>query len=86
MLFRSGVAGLVGFKAETEVYGVVIELELALLYGFNAQQVLREVQERVSSQIEEYTSVNVMAVNVKARRVVHVQTPAKGVPQVRSNP
>lgn len=81
-----GVAGLVGFKAETEVYGVVIELELALLYGFNAQQVLREAQERVSSQIEEYTSVNVMAVNVKARRVVHVQTPAKGVQQVRSNP
>lgn len=80
-----GVAGLVGFKAETEVYGVVIELELALYYGYNAQQVLHEAQERVSSQIEEYTSVNVMAVNVKARRVVHVQPPAAGPQQVRSS-
>jgi uncharacterized alkaline shock family protein YloU len=81
-----GVGGLVGFKVDNEVYGVVIELELALLYGFNAQQVLREVQERVSSQIEEYTSVNVMAVNVKARRVVHAQMMPKGGQQVRSNP
>lgn len=66
-----GVAGLVGFKTTTEVYGVVVNLELSLLYGFNAQMVLSEVQQRVSRQIEEYTSINVMAVNVKARRVVH---------------
>jgi len=66
-----GVAGLVGFKTENEIAGVVIELELSLYYGFNAQQVLAEVQEKASSQIEEYTSINVMAVNVKARRVVH---------------
>jgi uncharacterized alkaline shock family protein YloU/adenylate kinase family enzyme len=66
-----GVAGLVGFKTTTEVYGVVISLELSLLYGYNAQMVLSEIQQRVSQQVEEYTSVNVMAVNVKARRVVH---------------
>lgn len=66
-----GVAGLVGFKTTTEVYGVVISLELSLLYGFNAQMVLNEVQQRVSHQVEEYTSINVMAVNVKARRIVH---------------
>ena len=64
----------------------MIELELALLYGFNAQQVLREVQERVSGQIEEYTSVNVMAVNVKARRVVHAPITPRGGQQVRSSP
>lgn len=67
-----GVAGLVGFKAETEIAGVVIELDLSLYYGFNAPHVLQEVQERVSSQIEEYTSINVIAVNVRARRVVHL--------------
>lgn len=72
-----GVAGLVYFSADNEIAGVVIGLDLALFYGFNAQQVLMEVQERISSQIEEYTSINVMAVNVKARRVVHAQTPAR---------
>lgn len=69
-----GVAGLVGFSTENEISGAVIGLDLALYYGFNAQQILREVQEKISAQIEEYTSVNVMAVNVKARRVVHAQT------------
>ncbi|MEA4887855.1 MAG: Asp23/Gls24 family envelope stress response protein [Clostridiaceae bacterium] len=69
-----GVAGLVRFQAENEIYGVVIDLELALYYGFSAQQVLQAVQERVSSQIEEYTAINVVAVNVKAKRVVYAQT------------
>ena len=70
-----GVAGLVGFLTANEISGVVVDLELALYYGFNAQKVLQEVQERVSSQIEEYTSINVMAVNVKAGRVVHARPP-----------
>jgi adenylate kinase family enzyme len=69
-----GVAGLVDFKVNKEIYGVVITLELALAYGYSAQLVLREVQERVSRQVEEYTSIYIMAVNVKARRVVHVAT------------
>ena len=67
-----GVAYLVDCKIFKEIYGVVISLELALGYGFNAQLVLREAQERVSHLVEEYTSVNVMVVNVKARRVVHL--------------
>lgn len=66
-----GVAEVIGFRAEKEIYGVVIDLELSLVYGYKAQTVLSEVQERVSGQIEEYTSIYVMAVNVKARRVAH---------------
>ena len=73
-----GVAEVIGFRAEKEIYGVVIDLELSLLYGFRAQSVLSEVQERVSSQIEEYTSIYVMAVNVKARRVVHTAPGLRG--------
>lgn len=69
-----GVAELIGFRAEKEIYGVVIDLELSLIYGFKARTVLAEVQERVSRQIEEYTSIYVMSVNVKARRVVHAAT------------
>lgn len=66
-----GVAELIGFIAENEVYGVIIQLDLALYYGYNAQSVLHDVQQKVSRQLEEYTSINVIAVNVKARRVVH---------------
>ncbi|NLM79144.1 MAG: Asp23/Gls24 family envelope stress response protein, partial [Ruminococcaceae bacterium] len=49
----------------------VLDLDLALQYGFNAPRVLQEVQERVSSQVESFTAINVIAVNVRARRVVY---------------
>lgn len=71
-----GIAYLMECQIIKEVYGVVINLDLALGYGFNAQLVLREAQEKVSHLVEEYTSVNVMVVNVKARRVVHINNPA----------
>ncbi|MDD4140472.1 MAG: Asp23/Gls24 family envelope stress response protein, partial [Eubacteriales bacterium] len=58
------------------VYGVVLDIDLALFYGYNAPQVLQDVQEKVSSQIEAYTAINVMVVNVRARRVVHQPEPA----------
>lgn len=72
-----GVAYLVDCQIYKEIYGVVISLELALGYGFNAQLVLREAQERVSHLVEEFTSINVMVVNVKARRVVHTNPAAQ---------
>lgn len=72
-----GVDGLAGFSTVNEIGGVVIDIDLSLYYGFNAQQVLRDVQSRISSQIEEYTSINVIAVNVKARRLVHSPATAR---------
>ncbi len=68
-----GVAALDQFAADNAVYGVMLHLELALNYGYNAQQVLREVQERISQVVEDYTSINVIAVNVKAQRVIHAE-------------
>lgn len=73
-----GVAGLVGFEAGNDAYGAEIRAELSLYYGFNAQEVLREAQSRIVKEIEKYTSINVMKVDVRARRVVHLppgQTP-----------
>ncbi len=65
-----GVAGLEKFTADNSVYGVVLQLDLALYYGFNAQLVLHDVQQKINQMVEDYTSVNVIAVNVKARRVI----------------
>ena len=67
-----GVYSILEFRAEKRVYGVVLSMDLTLVYGYNAQDVLRNVQERVSRYVEEYTSINIMAVDVRARRLVHV--------------
>lgn len=67
----NGVAEVVTFKSEKRTYGVVISIGIALYYGFDAQQVLLNVQQRIGNLIEEYTSITVIAVNVKAQRLIH---------------
>jgi uncharacterized alkaline shock family protein YloU len=45
-------------------------MELSLFYGFSAQNVLREVQEKVGKGIEDFTSINIVLTNVKAKRLI----------------
>ena len=66
-----GIHEVSDFKAEKRVYGEVLSLDLTLIYGYNAQTVLKEAQERISRYAEEYTSVNIVAVDVRAKRLVH---------------
>lgn len=65
-----GVAKLLKFQVEKQSSGIVIFIELSLYYGYNAQEVLREVQQRVSEGIEDYTSINIVLTNVKAKRLI----------------
>lgn len=65
-----GVAEMLSCKISKEVYGVIISLQLALYFGYNAQEVLSRVQLLLSKLVEEYTSINVLAVNVRAIRLV----------------
>lgn len=74
-----GVADLTGFEIHPQAYGVDLSAELCLYYGANAQQVLREVQQRLIHDIEELTAINVLSVSVRARKVVHAPT-AQGSP------
>lgn len=66
-----GVAQVVSFRSEKRTYGVVISLGLALFYGYDAQEVLMNIQQNIGRLIEEYTSITVIAVNVKAQRLLH---------------
>jgi uncharacterized alkaline shock family protein YloU len=77
-----GVDRLLGFAAANEVAGVAISLDLALIYGFNAPQVLADVQDKVSRQVEEFTSINVISVDVRASQVVHAQTALPAVKDI----
>ena len=66
-----GVGCIDGFKTETRTIGVVVSLEIALLYGYDAQSVLLEVQQKIGSNIEEFTSITIVAINVRAVRLLH---------------
>ena len=65
-----GVEQMIGFKLQKMTTGVVLDIELALSYGMDAQKVLQKTQEQVTRQVEEYTAINVLAVDVIARRVI----------------
>lgn len=65
-----GVAELLKFQIEKQSYGVVLYMEVSLYYGYNAQEVLSEVQSLVSRGIEDYTSINIMLANIKAKRLI----------------
>lgn len=66
----SGVDELLYFQVDKQSFGIVLDMEISLIYGFNAQNVLREVQEKVSKGIEDLTSINIVLTNVKAKRLV----------------
>jgi len=66
-----GIAEVTSFKTEKQTYGVTISLDLALYYGYDAQQILLRAQQRVGSAVEEYTSITTNGVNVRAGRLIH---------------
>lgn len=72
-----GLAKVLRVKIQKEVYGAVLSLELALFYGHNAQKVMLEVQQILLEQVENYTSINVLSVNVSCRKVVDPGLKAK---------
>lgn len=50
--------------------GISLNLEISLYYGYIAQEVMQALQQLLAEKIEEFTSINVLSVAVKARRVV----------------
>lgn len=66
-----GIAGVDNYKTENRTIGVVFTIDLSLLYGYDAQKVLLEAQQQIGSAIEEYASITIVAVNVRAKRLIH---------------
>lgn len=69
-----GVSALLAYKILMEPYGIVLNLDFSIRYGVNAQDVLRECQIEIAEHVERYTSINVLAVNVRASRVDQTRT------------
>ena len=70
-----GFAEVTCFKTEKQAFGVMISLDLALYYGYDAQKVLETAQQRVGNAVEEFTSITMNGVNVRANRLIHMPKP-----------
>lgn len=74
-----GVEDVVDQKVHKEPYGVILDLDLAIVYGSSTQSVLAETQTAVSAGVELFTAVNVLATNVRAVRVAKERSAASAL-------
>ena len=66
-----GVAGVPRIELAKGVFGVTIDCRIAVYYGYAAQATMRLLQQTLIRELERYTSINILAVEVRAIRVVH---------------
>lgn len=65
-----GVGRVSKVVVESRREGVLVEMEIVLRYGFQIWDVLQNAQKAVAQQIEHMTALNVLEVNLDARRLM----------------
>ena len=58
-----------GVKVKVTEEGVYVDLTLVLKYGYNIPDVSAKVQDKVNSEIENMTGLNVLEVNIRVASV-----------------
>lgn len=66
-----GIAELLEFFVEKRTYGAIFDLGVSLHYGYNAQEILSKTQQVLNKEIQYYTAINVLSINIKAMLVVY---------------
>ncbi|NLU36563.1 MAG: Asp23/Gls24 family envelope stress response protein [Clostridiales bacterium] len=66
----SGVYKVQNCQVYSREEGITIEMDVTVIYGYPIHRILREVQEQVAEEVGYATSLNILAVNVTARRVM----------------
>ncbi len=66
-----GISDLTEFTVYKEAYGAIFNLGVSLYYGYNAQEILSKAQSSLNTDVEHYTAINVLSINIRATRLVH---------------
>lgn len=64
-----GVGRVGKVVVESRREGVTVEMEIALRYGYPVWEVLQQAQQAVAHQVEHMTALNVIEINLDARRL-----------------
>lgn len=65
-----GVSRISRFRAENHVDGMYIDMDLVLVYGYLIRPLLKEVQTKVKSEVENLTASNIQTINLTAKNLV----------------
>jgi uncharacterized alkaline shock family protein YloU len=66
----TGVGRVGKVLVESRIEGVQIEMEIIMRYGFPVWDVLKQAQDSVFLQVEHMTALNVLEVNLEAKRLM----------------
>lgn len=65
-----GVNKISRFRAENHPDGLYMEMDLTLVFGYQIKPLLKEVQRKVSEEIQKLTALNIKAINLTAKSLV----------------
>ena len=65
-----GIDSISRFIADNDTDGVHMELELALIYGYNIKGALLEVKRAVAKEVENLAALNIHSINVIAGKLI----------------
>jgi len=65
-----GVSKISRFRAENHIDGLFMEMDLVLVYGYAIKPLLKEVQKKVSEEIQRLTALNIKGINLIAKSLV----------------
>lgn len=65
-----GVSKISRFRAENHPDGLYMEMDLTLVYGYQIKPLLRQVQQKVSEEIQRLTALNIKRINLTAKSLI----------------
>jgi uncharacterized alkaline shock family protein YloU len=69
-LLQKGIYKISRFRADMNIEGVFIDMDLILVYGYIIKPLLTELQKKISAEIEKLTALNILALNITAKGLV----------------
>lgn len=65
-----GISKITRFKVENHQEGVIIDMDLTFIYGYQIKSLLETVQKKVRHEIEKLTGLNIKALNLYAKNLI----------------
>lgn len=69
-----GISKISRFKAENGNDGIIIDMDLTIIYGYPIKPLLENVRKKARQEIERLTGLNIKALNIYAKNLVIEET------------
>jgi uncharacterized alkaline shock family protein YloU len=65
-----GVHKISRFRVENQPEGIIMEIDLVLIYGYIIKELLHNIQSKIREEIETLTALNIISLNLVAKSLI----------------